>query len=68
MTFDMEDLQKELLYRGLSTEGGWKLQLIPALKANEKNTTSFKPRHPDVAAVLFDRIVARDLKKAEHDV
>jgi hypothetical protein len=68
MAFDMEDLKKELLYRGLSTEGGWKLQLIPTLKADEKDTTSFKPQHPDVVAVLFDRIVARDLKKAEQDV
>ena len=47
---DMENLKLELQFRGLSTEGGWKKDLIPSLKKSEGgDPKSFKPRSPHLS-------------------
>jgi hypothetical protein len=46
---DMEAIKTELRYRGLSTEGGWRDDLLKRLKDNEGDATHFIARSPDVS-------------------
>ena len=50
---DIELLKQELSHRRLSTEGGWKKDLIRRLKASEGNNETFMATAPDVS---FDYI------------
>jgi hypothetical protein len=64
---DTEDIKKELVCRELPTDGGWQKQLMVRLKNDEKDTKSFKPKHPDLADTMFDRIILADLEIDEED-
>jgi len=45
---DMEQVQMELQFRGLSDQGKWRDGMIARLKADEGNNKYFKTRCPDV--------------------
>ena len=45
---DTDLIRKDLEYRGLSVEGGWKRDLLARLKSDEGDDVSFKPKSPNV--------------------
>ena len=45
---DIAMIKKELEFRGLPTDGGWKRDLLPRLATHEKYPNTFKVLCPDV--------------------
>ena len=56
---DMEQVQMELHFRGLSDQGKWRDGMIARLKADEGNNKYFKTRCPDVD-LEYIRLAKRD--------
>jgi hypothetical protein len=71
---DIEEVKKELRFRGLSEEGGWEKQLLLRLKKDEADRGSddkenFRPLQPDAdfRAAMEGEIDEDDLSDEEED-